>query len=81
LRDVTTGTVPTVLTSGLYAIPALVGAGVTALAVLLPFSGVPIAVAGAMACFGIRMIGVRYRLNAPVARAHRSTPDSEEPAD
>ena len=74
LRDVTTGTVPSVLTSGLYAIPALVGAAITALAALLPVNGAPIAVVGAMACFAIRMIGVRYRLNAPVARAHRDRP-------
>lgn len=81
IRDVMTGTVPSVLTSGLYAIPALVGATITALSTVLPDSGVLIAVAGALACFAIRMVGVRYRLNAPIARAHHPRREDGSPSD
>lgn len=56
--------VPSVLTSELYAIPALVGAAVT-VAGGMGGAAVPTAVVGAGACFVIRMLGVRYALNAP----------------
>jgi uncharacterized membrane protein YeiH len=67
IRDVLIGTVPSVLTSDLYAIPALVGASV-AVAAAGTSVDVPGAVAGAALCFGIRLVGLRFRLNAPVAR-------------
>lgn len=65
LRDVLVRRVPFVLSSELYAIPALVGA--TALVVLGRFeAAVPFAaVTGAALCFVIRMVGVRFNLNAP----------------
>ena len=65
LRDVLVRRVPFVLSSELYAIPALLGAGVV---VVLPLLGVDLvvaAVAGAVLCFAVRMVGVRYGLNAP----------------
>lgn len=66
LRDVLIRRVPTVLSSGLYAIPALAGAGVTVVGVEIGWHGwVPALVAGA-ACFVIRLIGIRFDLNAPV---------------
>lgn len=68
VRDVLVQRIPTVLRSELYAIPALVAAAVTVLAVRTDVYGLPAAVAAAGACFGIRMIGVRYGLNAPRAR-------------
>lgn len=75
IRDMMTGQVPTVLVSGLYAIPALVGAAITSLAWFGGIGGVSVAVVGAAACFVIRMIGVRFRLSAPVALAHRREPE------
>ncbi|HET7304405.1 MAG TPA: TRIC cation channel family protein [Segeticoccus sp.] len=65
LRDVFVGKVPSVLRSGLYAIPALVGAALTVAAIKLGVYGVPAALVAAAACFVIRLVGLRYRLNAP----------------
>jgi uncharacterized membrane protein YeiH len=65
IRDVLIGRVPTVLSSGLYAIPALVGAVITVGSVEIGLHGwVPTLVAG-VACFAIRMVGIRFDLNAP----------------
>ena len=65
IRDVLIGRVPTVLSSGLYAIPALVGAVITVVSVEIGLHGwVPTLVAG-VACFAIRMVGIRFDLNAP----------------
>lgn len=65
IRDVLVQQVPTVLTSGLYAIPALVGAAITVTTIRTGVYGVPAALGAAIACFGIRMLGVWYGLNAP----------------
>jgi uncharacterized membrane protein YeiH len=54
-----------VLRSELYAIPALVAAAMTAAAIRLGVYGLPAGLAAASLCFVIRMLGVRYRLNAP----------------
>ncbi|MGH3470503.1 MAG: trimeric intracellular cation channel family protein [Nocardioidaceae bacterium] len=67
LRDVLTREVPTVLRSGLYAIPALVGASIAVATTRMGVYGVPAALGGAAACFIIRMVGVHYGLNAPAA--------------
>lgn len=65
LRDVMIGRVPTVLSSGLYAIPALVGALVTVVAAELGMRGWPSAMVAVAVCFGIRLVGIRFDLNAP----------------
>lgn len=78
LRDVMTGQVPTILTSGLYAIPALIGATVAMVAAFLPqgsVAGITLSVTAAGIYFGIRLMGIRFKLSAPVARAHRETDD------
>lgn len=68
LRDVLIRRVPSVLSSGLYAVPALVGA---ALAVLASSGGVdqvlgaPAALGAAGVCFGTRMVGLHFGLQAP----------------
>jgi uncharacterized membrane protein YeiH len=67
IRDVLVRRVPTVLTSGLYAIPALVGAVIAVIAVRTGVYGVPAAIGAALACFLIRAAGIQYHLNAPVA--------------
>ena len=65
LRDVLIREVPAVLTSGLYAIPALLGALVVVVGAELGFAEPAAAVVAALACFALRMIGVRYGLDAP----------------
>jgi uncharacterized membrane protein YeiH len=68
VRDVLIRQVPSVLSSGMYAIPALVGA---ALAVAATSSGVdqvlgaPVALGAAAVCFAIRMVGLHFGLDAP----------------
>jgi uncharacterized membrane protein YeiH len=65
IRDVLIGQVPVVLRSGLYAIPALVGALVLVAAGGLGAADVPAAIGGAVLCFLIRILAVHYRLDAP----------------
>jgi uncharacterized membrane protein YeiH len=67
IRDVLVRRVPTVLTSGLYAIPALIGAAIAVTAVRTGVYGVPAALGAAAACFLIRLAGIHYNLNAPIA--------------
>jgi uncharacterized membrane protein YeiH len=78
LRDVLVRRIPSVLSSELYAIPALLGALVVVVLPLLRVDVVVAAVAGAVLCFGIRMVGVRYGLNAPYPPvAGEPRPDDE----
>lgn len=71
LRDVLIRQVPSVLSSGLYATPALVGATIV---VLVPTSdvdqlmGTPVALGAAAVCFAIRMVGLHYGVEAPRPR-------------
>lgn len=65
LRDVLIRQVPSVLTSGLYAIPALIAATITVVTIRLDVYGTPAALGAAVACFAVRMVGVRLNLNAP----------------
>jgi uncharacterized membrane protein YeiH len=65
IRDVVVRRVPTVLTSGLYAVPALVGAALTAAAFSADFYTGTVAVGAAITCFVIRLVGVRYDLHLP----------------
>ena len=78
IRDILIRRVPAVLTSGLYAIPALVGAAIAVTAARTGHYGVPAALGAALACFLIRVLGIKYNLNAPVAREVKS-PRSDEP--
>lgn len=71
MRDVLIGRVPSILGSGLYAIPALVGATIAVLVEVDHVAGLPVGLLAAAVCFAIRMAGMRFRLNAPVARVER----------
>lgn len=73
LRDVMVRQVPAVLHSGLYAIPALLAAGLTAAVVAGGLPLVPWTVVAAAACFVMRMVGLRYDLHAPRPRDLRHT--------
>jgi uncharacterized membrane protein YeiH len=72
IRDVLVRRVPAVLTSGLYAIPALIGAAIAVTTVRTGVYGVPAALGAAAACFLVRLAGLRYNLNAPVAPEART---------
>ena len=59
--------VATILTSGLYAIPALTGAAITVIASLTGTYRLPAAPGAALVCSLIRLAGIRYHLHVPVA--------------
>jgi uncharacterized membrane protein YeiH len=78
LRDVLIRQIPSVLTSGLYAIPALVGATITVVTIRLGAYGITAALVAAGVCFGIRMLGVRFDLNAPTPRTQPEEPRPDD---
>jgi uncharacterized membrane protein YeiH len=68
VRDVLIRQIPGVLSSGLYAIPALVGAALVVVATSLGADqvlGTPAALGAAGVCFVIRLIGLHFDLDAP----------------
>ena len=74
LRDVLLGQIPSVLQRGLYAIPALSAAAITVTAIRAGIYGPPAAAGAVLACFLIRVLGVRYDLNARRPRNQRNAP-------
>jgi len=79
VRDVLIRRVPVVLNSELYAIPALVAATVLVVCESLEVPTPPAALGAAALCFVIRMVGVRYDLDAPRPRGF-DDPDPPKPA-
>src|SRR6185312_766430 len=65
IRDTLVGEVPSVLRSDLYAIPALVAAAITVVLVEARLYGLLTALGAAAVYFVIRMLGVRFGLQAP----------------
>ena len=65
IRDTLVGEIPSVLRVDVYAIPALIAAALTVGADRAGIYGLPAALGAATVCFAIRMLGVRFRLNAP----------------
>ncbi|HET9179156.1 MAG TPA: trimeric intracellular cation channel family protein [Terriglobia bacterium] len=68
LRDILVREIPTVLRTELYAVAALIGAAVVVLGrtLHLPTSGA--AIAGAVLCFGLRILAMRHGWQLPRAR-------------
>lgn len=69
LRDVLVAEIPTVLRSELYAVAALAGAAVVVVALQLHLPSSPAAVAGAIVCFGLRLLALRRGWSLPAAPA------------
>lgn len=76
IRDALLGRIPSVMSEGLYAIPALVGATIIVVAILLGVQGPTAVIVAAVACFLVRVIGIRFKLNAPRPRGVDSEMDS-----
>ena len=74
VRDVLVREIPTVLRTELYAVAALIGAAVVVVGSMLHLSSSVAATAGAVLCFGLRFMAIRYGWQLPIARA------SEEPS-
>jgi uncharacterized membrane protein YeiH len=68
VRDVLTSEVPTVLHAELYAVAALSGAVVVVAGQLLQLPSTPVAIVGALLCFGLRLLAIRRGWGLPVAR-------------
>ncbi len=68
-RDVLVARVPVVLKAELYAVAALVGGGVVALAAQLQLPRHPAMLVGALVCFSLRYMAMRHGWQLPVARA------------
>lgn len=66
-RDVLLADVPVVLRADLYAVAALVGAGIVVGGHLLGLPVVATAVAGGLACFALRLLALRRGWRLPVA--------------
>jgi uncharacterized membrane protein YeiH len=75
LRDVLLREVPTILRHDLYAIPALLGAAVLVAAQKAGSSSPVFPVLGAAVCVGVRLIGIRYGVNVPIAPSERERRD------
>jgi uncharacterized membrane protein YeiH len=67
VRDILVREIPTVLRGGLYAIPALVGAGIVVGAYKAGNHTVAFPIVGAAVCFLMRIAGLRYGLGLPRA--------------
>ena len=65
VRDALIGRIPVVLRRELYAIPALAAALVVVITQRFGMYGVPAALGAAVLCFGIRLLGVRFKVDAP----------------
>jgi uncharacterized membrane protein YeiH len=70
LRDVLLREVPGVLRHELYAIPALLGASVVAIAHVAGSSSALFTLIGAVVCFTMRLAGLHYGIDAPSPRNH-----------
>jgi len=68
VRDVLVREIPEVLRRGLYAVPALIGAGIVVVAYRQGNYSTAWPIIGAAVCFTIRMAGLQYDLNLPAAK-------------
>jgi uncharacterized membrane protein YeiH len=71
-RDVLLAEIPAVLRSDLYAVAALLGAGIVAGGSLLNLPVLVTALAGGLACFSLRVAAIRRGWRLPVAVAGRT---------
>ena len=74
LRDILLREVPTVLRTGLYAIPALVGASIVVVASESGTHNLVVPIVAAAICFVIRLAGLHFDLNVPRAPRARRRP-------
>lgn len=71
LRDILLGEIPGVLRTGLYAVPALIGAAIVVVASESGSHGILFPILGAAVCFVVRLAGLQYHLNVPGAPGRR----------
>jgi uncharacterized membrane protein YeiH len=83
LRDVLLPQVPGVLRRGdpLYAIPALLGATIVVIGHAIGSRSAVFPLLGAAACFGLRMVSIRFGLGLPTAPGVDAALDDDEDGD
>jgi uncharacterized membrane protein YeiH len=67
VRDILINEVPVVLRADLYAVAALCGAAVVVIGHALSMSSAASSIAGALICFGLRFLAIKYDWRLPVA--------------
>ncbi len=67
VRDVLVREIPTVLRTELYAVAALIGAAVVVIGRMLHLPSGAAATAGAVLCFGLRFMAMRFGWHLPIA--------------
>jgi uncharacterized membrane protein YeiH len=77
-RDVLLAEIPAVLRSDLYAVAALVGAGIVAGGHMLDSPVLVTALCGGVVCFGLRMMAIHWGWHLPVAGGRNPPPRSPE---
>jgi uncharacterized membrane protein YeiH len=69
MRDILVREIPSVLRTELYAVAALIGASVVVAGQMLRLPPSVSSIAGAVLCFGLRFMAMRYRWRLPIARS------------
>ncbi len=69
VRDVLVREVPTVLRTELYAVAALIGAAAVVIGRMLHLPSAAADTAGAVLCFGLRFMAMRFGWHLPIARS------------
>jgi uncharacterized membrane protein YeiH len=67
-RDVLMAEIPTVLRAELYAVAALAGSAVVVAGAMLKLPSTVLTIAGALLCFGLRLVSIRRGWHLPIAR-------------
>lgn len=73
-RDVLLAEIPVVLRSDLYAVAALVGAGIVALGSMLQVPALITTICGGLVCFALRVMAIRWGWRLPVAGGENKRP-------
>jgi uncharacterized membrane protein YeiH len=82
VRDVLVREIPTVLRTELYAVAALLGAAVVVIGRMLHLPSAAAAAAGAVLCFGLRLMAMRRGWQLPIARSLKeSDPETNDRSD
>lgn len=77
VRDVLVREIPTVLRTELYAVAALIGAAVVVIGSILNVPSIAAEIAGAVLCFGLRIMAMRRGWQLPIARPpEQSSPET-----
>jgi uncharacterized membrane protein YeiH len=82
VRDLLVREIPTVLRTELYAVAALIGAAVVVIGRMLHLPSAAAAAAGAVLCFGLRLMAMRRGWQLPIARSLKeSDPETNDRSD